>query len=143
MVTESASETKAFGKRLAASLIPGIVICLYGDLGVGKTVLVQGIASGLGVKELPTSPTFVFLREYKATKTPVKRFYHLDLYRIQHANEVKTLGIADYLIDKEAIMVIEWAEKLGRLLPEKRLEVNIRNAGGETRRILVGKSPKS
>ncbi len=113
--TKSARETQEFGKKLAKSLAGGGVVCLYGDLGAGKTTLVQGIAKGLRIKRRVISPTFVLMRSYG-------RLHHIDLYRLDDA---KSLGLEELWQDPANILLIEWPEKLGDRLPRQRREVKI------------------
>ncbi len=119
-LTESAQETKALGQKIGINLGPGTTIALFGDLGGGKTTLLQGLAQGLGIKERILSPTFIVSRDY-----PLKsggRFYHFDWYRLENDNQVRALGITD-LFDKNNIIAIEWADRARSLLPKKRIEV--------------------
>jgi tRNA threonylcarbamoyladenosine biosynthesis protein TsaE len=96
------------------------VVVLTGDLGAGKTVLAQGIASGLGVSEPVVSPTFTIVREYEGD-VPLQ---HLDVYRLDHLQEVIDLGL-DELLDGHAVTVVEWGEAVSALLPADRLEVSL------------------
>lgn len=124
VVTASPAETKAVAAALAPELLPGDTISLSGDLGAGKTVFVQGLASGLGVTEPVTSPTFTIVHEYDG-HYPV---LHLDVYRLGSFQEVIDLGF-DELSDPTAILVVEWGEAVAPLLPPKHLAVEIRLAG--------------
>lgn len=112
IVTRSAKETQDFGKKLAASLKLGDIVCLIGQLGAGKTCLVQGIAKGLKVKDYVNSPTFKLINEYKGV-APV---YHFDLYRLESFREIQELGYEEYLFG-QGISLIEWAEKIIPHLP--------------------------
>src|SRR5262245_15914856 len=116
--SRSAAETRALGVRLAGVLRPGDVVVLTGDLGAGKTVLAKGIAEGLGVTEPVVSPTFTIVREYEGD-VPL---LHLDVYRLDHLQEVIDLGL-DELLDGHAVTVVEWGEAVSALLPADRLEV--------------------
>jgi tRNA threonylcarbamoyladenosine biosynthesis protein TsaE len=118
--SRSADETRALGARLAAVLRPGDVVVLTGDLGAGKTVLAKGIAEGLGVSEPVVSPTFTIVREYEGD-IPLQ---HLDVYRLDHLQEVIDLGL-DELLDGHAVTVVEWGEAVSALLPADRLEVSL------------------
>jgi tRNA threonylcarbamoyladenosine biosynthesis protein TsaE len=106
--------------RLARVLRPGDVVVLTGDLGAGKTVLAKGIAAGLGVTEPVVSPTFTIVREYEGD-VPLQ---HLDVYRLDHLQEVIDLGL-DELLDGHAVTVVEWGEAVSALLPADRLEVSL------------------
>ena len=115
MITNSAEETISLGKQLGRLLAPGDVLGLTGELGSGKTTLVKGIASGLGVKENEDvcSPSFVLIKEYMG-KIPL---FHLDLYRLNNLENIERLGLEEYLFD-QGVCVIEWAEKMKMLLPD-------------------------
>jgi tRNA threonylcarbamoyladenosine biosynthesis protein TsaE len=104
---------------LGSRLEPGDTVCLYGDLGAGKTSFSYGIALGLDVKDqYITSPTFTFVNEYKG-RMP---FYHIDLYRLKDPEELEGIGFEEY-IDSDGVTVIEWAERAGDELPDDRLSV--------------------
>ncbi|MGZ4689017.1 MAG: tRNA (adenosine(37)-N6)-threonylcarbamoyltransferase complex ATPase subunit type 1 TsaE [Acidimicrobiia bacterium] len=116
--SRSAEETMALGARIAGVLRRGDVVVLSGDLGAGKTVLAKGIAAGLGVTEPVVSPTFTIVREYEGD-VPLQ---HLDVYRLDHLQEVIDLGL-DELLDGHAVTLVEWGEAVTALLPRDRLEV--------------------
>ena len=101
--THSPEETAAFGRNLAATLNSGAIVALAGDLGAGKTQLFKGIAAGLGVAQEVTSPTFTLIHEYPGGKFPL---YHIDLYRLDSADEVLKIGLDEYL-DSPGVTVIE------------------------------------
>jgi len=108
IISKSVNNTLAIGRAISKNLQLGDIICLFGQLGSGKTVLTKGIAQGLRIKkEKIISPTFVLIREYKA-KFP---FYHLDLYRLKEPRDILNLGYEEYLYN-EGITVIEWADRL-------------------------------
>lgn len=114
VLSKGPEETSAFGSRLSHLLKKGDTVCLYGDLGAGKTTFVKGIASGLGIPERDvTSASFTIIAEYRGTlrNTPIP-FYHIDLYRIGNASELDSIGIEGY-IGRDGIAVVEWAERLG------------------------------
>lgn len=129
--TASAAETRALGQRLAATLAPGAVVALHGDLGAGKTQLVKGVAAGLGVDPAAvSSPTFTLIHEY-AGSVPV---YHMDGYRTKRPEEFLALGVEEYLYG-DGVCLIEWPERLGDLLPLDTLHLELVHKGGDTRRI--------
>jgi tRNA threonylcarbamoyladenosine biosynthesis protein TsaE len=130
--TNSDKETMAAGEAFAAILKAGDVVALSGDLGAGKTVFVKGIARGLNVEEMVTSPTFTIVREYEG-RMPL---YHFDVYRIGDADEMEDTGYFDYICG-EGVVVVEWAEKIKALLPENRIDVTLEKTGDETRNILI------
>jgi len=121
IISKSVNNTLAIGRAISKNLQLGDIICLFGQLGSGKTVLTKGIAAGLGLsKDKIISPTFVLIREYKA-KLP---FYHFDLYRLKEPRDILNLGYEEYLYD-DGITVIEWADRLKYLLPREYLKVEL------------------
>ena len=117
-------ETMKIGKKLACLSCPGDIICLIGDLGTGKTTFTKAIASGLGVEDDVTSPTFTILQEYEG-RIPV---YHFDVYRIEDIREMEDIPYEEYFYGK-GICVIEWAEIIRELLPENYMEIHIKYLG--------------
>ena len=126
----SETETRRLGERLGRVLGKGDVVLLFGTLGAGKTALVQGLARGLGVprERRVASPTFTLVNEHPG-RVPL---YHVDLYRIDDAGELEEIGLREYL-EGQGVTVIEWAERLGRLLPKERLEIAIEITGARSR----------
>ena len=137
-VTRSVEETIAFGERLAASLPAGTVVALSGDLGAGKTALTKGIARGLGVTDTITSPTFTLVNEHAARDD--RRLYHVDLYRLDQPQQAVEIGIEEELAP-DGWTIIEWAEKLGDVLPPNAVRIEIEIVGENERRIAVRKMP--
>jgi tRNA threonylcarbamoyladenosine biosynthesis protein TsaE len=133
LVSTAPEETQKVGAALAELLVPGDVVSLTGDLGAGKTCLVQGAARGLGVSDHVASPTFVLVREYRGA-VPV---YHLDVYRLERMQEVIDLGFED-LLDPSGIMFVEWGDAIEELLPQSYLEARLTVDDDEARRIRVG-----
>lgn len=135
IITSSASETQEAGRRLSASLAGGEVIALFGDLGSGKTTFVQGFAEGLGVTERILSPTFIIMRSYQ-TKSGI--LYHADLYRLEEdaSESAKEIGLLDTFEDKNAIVIIEWAERIEALLPKDTIRVHLKHIAEEKREII-------
>ena len=131
IVTNSQEETVKLGERLGRNLKSGDILGLIGELGSGKTTLVKGIASGLGVKkrEDVSSPSFVLIKEYKG-RIPL---YHFDLYRLDRIKDIRHLGVEEYLFNDGAC-VIEWAEKMKMLLPDYQ-QVNLLIKGEDKREI--------
>lgn len=119
--TFSAEETFRLGEMTGGKLKPGTVVCLDGDLGVGKTVFVKGVAKGLGIKEPVVSPTFTILQEYREGRIPL---YHFDVYRIEDPEEMYEIGFDDYLYG-DGVCLIEWAKRVTELLPENVLRITI------------------
>ncbi|MBI5698998.1 tRNA (adenosine(37)-N6)-threonylcarbamoyltransferase complex ATPase subunit type 1 TsaE [Candidatus Saganbacteria bacterium] len=128
--TNSARETIKLGKNLGSNLKPGEILALSGQLGAGKTTLIQGIAEGLGVKDYVTSPTFILINEYQG-RLP---FYHIDLYRLEDPEQIEELGISEYF-EKDGIVVIEWAERMGEQLPESAKQIKIEVVDENKRKI--------
>lgn len=119
-ITKSFEETQKLGYDFAKTLKRGAMVCLYGDLGSGKTTFVQGLAKGLGIKKRIISPTFVIVRSHKLE---VGSFYHIDLYRIESERNLEELGIEEIINNKNNIVAIEWAEKLKNYLSQKRIDI--------------------
>jgi tRNA threonylcarbamoyladenosine biosynthesis protein TsaE len=136
IVTTSPEETRILGASLAPMLLPGDVISLSGDLGAGKTVFVQGLASAMGVAGRVTSPSYTIVHQY-AGRFPI---VHVDVYRLNSFQEVLDLGFEE-LLDPEAVMLVEWGEAVAPLLPRRHLEVEIRRLDaddlGAERRVLI------
>jgi len=132
LATTSPEETDAAGQRLGATLGPGDVVALSGELGAGKTVFVQGLVRALGVTTGATSPTFVLVNEYRG-RLPV---HHVDAYRTASLAELLDLGL-DEMMDGEGVTVIEWAERLEPLLPARTVRVRIAGVGDEPREITI------
>jgi len=132
--TASEEETIALGEHLAQEFKPGTVVLLIGNLGAGKTTLAKGIVKGLRAAppEEVSSPTFTLIHEY-GDPTVV---YHIDLYRLDDAAAVGTLGL-DELFDKPAVVLIEWGERFPGLMPQQRVEITIKAGDGEEREIRV------
>ena len=134
--TNSPEETFRAGKELGEKAYAGQVFTLTGDLGVGKTVFTQGLAKGLGIEEPVNSPTFTIIQEYDGGRLP---FYHFDVYRIGDVEEMEEVGFDDYVMG-EGVSLIEWADLIREILPEKRTEILIEKdleRGFDYRRITV------
>ena len=119
--TFSPEETFELGKKLGEEAEPGLVYTLTGDLGVGKTVLAQGIAAGLGIEEAICSPTFTIVQVYEEGRLP---FYHFDVYRIGDIEEMDEIGYEDYFYG-DGLSLIEWSNLIQEILPEKRTDITI------------------
>ena len=136
--TRSAQETFQLGKELGEKAYPGQVFTLTGDLGVGKTVFTQGFAAGLGITEPVNSPTFTIVQVYEEGRLP---FYHFDVYRIGDVEEMDEVGFEDYVMG-EGVSLIEWANLIEEILPQKRTEITIEKnleEGFDYRKITVRK----
>ena len=132
VLTDSDEETLLAGEEFSRTLKEGDVVALNGDLGAGKTVFVKGIAKGLHIADIVTSPTFTILREYKGSLP----LYHFDVYRISDPEEMFEIGFSEYL-DGTGVSVIEWAEKVKELLPERTIQVLIKKNGNNKREIII------
>ena len=134
--THDPEETFEVGRKIGMNAKPGQIYTLTGDLGVGKTVFTQGVAAGLGITEPVNSPTFTIIQEYEDGRLP---FYHFDVYRIGDLEEMEEIGY-DYYFFGQGICLIEWAELIEEILPEKRIEVTIEKdieKGFEYRKITI------
>lgn len=122
IISNCVSDTLKIGKLIAKNLKKGDIICLFGELGSGKTTLAKGIAQGLGIKKNRIiSPSFVLIRQYSKAKLP---FYHFDLYRLKMPKDIFVLGYEEYLYGN-GITVIEWADRLKYLLPTDYLKIEL------------------
>ncbi|GAB3799313.1 tRNA (adenosine(37)-N6)-threonylcarbamoyltransferase complex ATPase subunit type 1 TsaE [Virgibacillus kimchii] len=128
LVTYSESETKRIAARLAVFLKAGDVVTLEGDLGAGKTAFTKGVASGLGVKDTISSPTFTIIKEYQGNLP----LYHMDAYRLEYAEE--DIGFEEYF-EGDGVCVVEWASYIESFLPENRLNIKIAYVDERTRRL--------
>lgn len=123
MMIESKCEKDTFelGKKIGREAAPGDVYTLVGDLGVGKTVFTKGVAAGLGILEPVSSPTFTIVQVYEEGRLP---FYHFDVYRIGDIEEMEEIGFEDYIYG-EGVSLIEWANLIEELLPERYTQITI------------------
>ncbi len=119
--SNQAEETFEIGRRCGQLAKAGQVYCLYGDLGVGKTVFTQGFAAGLGITEPVSSPTFTIVQEYDEGRLP---FYHFDVYRIGDPEEMFDIGFDEYL-EGDGVCFIEWANLIEEILPEHFTKITI------------------
>src|SRR5262245_24927420 len=122
VMSPSTADTQLLGERLGQLLDAGDIVCLYGELGSGKTVLSKGIAKGLGVSQerAVRSPSFVLIQRYQGRVT----VYHADLYRLDGPAEVADIGLHD-LLGSDGVVIIEWADKLATSLPSERLDISL------------------
>lgn len=139
LITHSAEETRVFGQKLGQEIKPGTLLCLRGDLGAGKTTLTQGLLEGLGAERPYVSPTFVIMKQYElpiATPIGIKRIYHADAYRVEE-KDFREIGFAEWCADREGVVILEWPERIGELLPEKRIDITLRSLSETEREIIV------
>lgn len=132
-ITKSAEETIQLSQKIGALLKPGDVLAMKGDLAAGKTTFTKGIAKSLGVEDEITSPTFCLVSEYRGKKMDL---YHMDVYRLDGAEDFKNLGVDD-LIYGNGISVIEWSEKIEKVLPKKSIIVEISSQSDGSRKIKI------
>ena len=134
ITTHSADETQALGQRLAKRLLPGDVIAYFGDLGAGKTALTRGIAQGLGVTDLVTSPTYTIVNEYLTGRIPL---FHFDMYRLGSSDELFDIGWEDYLA-RGGVCAVEWSENVeDALLDAIHITIEKDPLEPDTRRITI------
>jgi tRNA threonylcarbamoyladenosine biosynthesis protein TsaE len=134
MLSSNSIDTEMLGEDVGRLLKAGDIVCLYGELGSGKTVLTRGMARGLGVMSARAvrSPSFVLMHRYHG-RVPV---YHADLYRLEGPMDIEDIGLRE-LLGGDGVAVIEWADKLDGLLPAERLEITIAHQSEETRLITI------
>lgn len=120
IILSGLKETEEFGIKLGKILKGGDILCLNGDLGAGKTTLTKSIGLGLGVDDYITSPTFALINEYSG-RNPV---YHFDVYRLENVEELYDLGFDEYFYSN-GVSIIEWADKIEKLLPKERIVLDI------------------
>jgi len=135
ITTHSAEETISLGRTLADLLAPPKLVLLRGELGAGKTTLVKGIAAAFeaAAEEDVTSPTFTLVHEYRGPRT---NLYHIDLYRVDTARELETLGLDDLRSD-DSVLLIEWGEKFPRFVRERDVEIVLERISDNERRIRI------
>ena len=130
--SRSIDDTRELAENIESEKFPGMVICLNGELGSGKTLFVKGFAQSLGITETITSPTFTLIKEYNSGEMPL---YHMDVYRIEESDG--TIGFSDYF-NKDAVSIIEWADMIPDYLPDKRLDIKIKSSSeDENKRIIT------
>jgi tRNA threonylcarbamoyladenosine biosynthesis protein TsaE len=115
------AELVEWGRRLGRQIVPPLVITLDGDLGAGKTTLARAICEGFGVRDEVTSPTFAIVQVYDAPKSPV---YHVDLYRLDGPRDLQNIGWDD-MVQSDALLLIEWPERAGELLPAAHIPIQL------------------
>ena len=134
--TYSAGETFHLGRQIGEEAEPGQVYALLGDLGVGKTVLIQGVAKGLGIDEPVNSPTFTIVQVYESGRLP---FYHFDVYRIGDFEEMDEIGYEDYFYGN-GVCFVEWANLVEEIMPKETIKITIEKdltKGFDYRRITI------
>lgn len=137
-ITKSAAETEKLAPVIFDLLGDKHIIGLSGNLGAGKTVLVKAMAEFLKIKENLTSPTFVLMKAYEVKHDKFNKFVHVDCYRLDQAEDLTDISLQDYLEDTRSLLLIEWADKIKQLPPDKVLPIRIDLSGGDQRRITIG-----
>lgn len=152
-VTHSSYETKKLGNLLAEEVRGGEIICLTGDLGAGKTTFTQGLLRGLGIKGAITSPTFAIIKDYQIKerdsrfmkknskkntsqdlRSTVQHVYHIDAYRVE-AKDLESLGWKDFAGKPDSIVVIEWAERIKKIIPTNAVWIKFKWLGDKERKL--------
>ncbi|MBI2599402.1 tRNA (adenosine(37)-N6)-threonylcarbamoyltransferase complex ATPase subunit type 1 TsaE [Candidatus Daviesbacteria bacterium] len=133
--THSEQETKEAAYNLAQNT-KAHIFALTGELGAGKTTFVQGFAKGLGIEDKIISPTFVLIRQHKLPNTP-KTLFHVDLYRLEDNPNIKELGLEELWSDPNHLVLIEWAEKIDKLLPKETVRISIQKTGPDKRKLTI------
>ena len=146
IITNSARETKKVARLLAAEIVRlqtnskrALVIALRGDLGGGKTTFTQGFARGLGIRQNILSPTFVMMKAYKIQGLKYKRLIHIDVYRLEKTRGIFVLGWKELVSNDTTIILVEWAERLGGLLPKERIDIEFEFIDEKIRKISIKK----
>ena len=127
ITSRSIEDTMELAENIESEKFPGMIICLDGELGSGKTVFVKGFAKSLGIDENITSPTFNIVKEYNLGEMPL---YHMDVYRLESDDE--SIGFNDYF-NSEGISIIEWSELIEDILPDERLDIKFKVIDENTR----------
>ena len=140
-LSKSEKETYQIAKGLALKTQPGDIFALEGDLGSGKTTFIKGFAKALGIKNEVTSPTFVLLKKYNVEnyRKNIKNLIHIDCYRMNSPEDAYSIGIDEFLGDKEAIVLIEWPSKIRNLLPKRTINLEFNYIDPDTRKISINK----
>jgi|SRR3989344_5090728 len=153
-ITKNSQETQNVGQNFAREILAAkprqkarlasraagasaVVLALQGDLGAGKTTFLQGLAKGLGIKEVVNSPTFVIMKKFKLESLGFKFFYHFDLYRLENEKDLQLLNFQEIISNPENIVTIEWPEKISKLLPENIIKINFTHVQENKREIVI------
>lgn len=136
IITKNAKETQKMGEDLAHKLDDVHILCLYGELGSGKTAFTQGFAKGVGIAARLLSPTFIIVRRYEIPHVH-RQLYHIDLYRVHESPKMNDLGLSEIFSDPTALVILEWAERLGTELPKKRIDITFHHREGDVREIRI------
>lgn len=134
-LTKNSEETKNLARQLASRLNRGVVLCLSGPLGAGKTTFASGIINYFLPKKRVLSPTFIIVRHYPIIAGNFKNIFHIDLYRLNSTENWKNIGIDEILKTSDSVVIIEWADRLKELLPSKRIDIEFKFVDENTRNI--------
>jgi tRNA threonylcarbamoyladenosine biosynthesis protein TsaE len=149
ITTNSEKQTFNLGQKMAEKLQPGVVIGLIGELGAGKTILIKGLAKGLGINQTIASPTFVLMKVYKTRinadicadkrrlKKPIQWLCHVDAYRLKSGQDLIEIGLKDWLNQPSTVTVIEWADQVKDILPKNTIFVKIKLGKKKNQRIIM------
>ena len=135
--TTNASETYNLGQEIGNSLHGGDIIALSGELGSGKTTFTKGVAEALGITQEITSPTFLLVKQYQVSRPGINRLYHIDLYRLDEKADFRLLGLTDIFSDSQAVVIIEWPERLKNRLPEQSKVITFTYLAEDKREIVI------
>lgn len=138
-ITNSEQETFELAKNFASQLTGGETLCLVGDLGAGKTAFSKGLAKGLGVEKIVTSPTFVLMKNYVASYNNINKVAHIDAYRLSNGQDLEAIGANDYIHDNNCVTIIEWADRVKDIWPDNCIEINFKSLEGDDREIEIKK----
>lgn len=138
IITRSEKETLAYGKKLAQKCRGGEIFGLIGNLGAGKTILAKGLAKGLGIKSMVNSPTFVIMKIHNLRgQKNIKKFCHIDAYRLKSAKDLEAIGALDYLNRADTVTLIEWADRVKKILPRGSTIIEIKHLEHDKREIKI------
>lgn len=145
-ITTSEKQTFNFAKKFAKQLKGGEIIGLVGELGAGKTIFTKGLAAGLSIKQTVNSPTFVLMKIYpirntrfaaRRVKSEIRNLIHIDAYRVKTEKDLIAIGAEEYFNRTDTIIIIEWADRVKKILPKKTRYVNIKNQGNNKRKFVI------
>lgn len=136
-ISSSYQETQEIASKFVSKIEKGTTICLYGDLAAGKTTFTQGVAMALGIPRI-VSPTFIIMRQYPVIGHGIiKTLYHLDLYRLNTIEEIKSFDVEEIWADPSNLLIIEWPEKFTEILPKNRIDVFLKATDDNEREIKI------
>ena len=136
IITKNEKETSRLGFSIGQKCVGGEVFALFGDLGAGKTKFLQGLASGLGIKDKVNSPTFNILKIYE-TPSATKMFCHIDAYRLVSGQDLISLGVEEFFDMANTVTAIEWADRVKEILPERTRTIRIKALSEQEREIII------